>query len=350
MSIEVRPLGIACNLGCVYCYQNPERDSGQARQRSYDMQAMKDQLRKKNGPFTIFGGEGLLVPEADLEELWRWGFSKWGKNSIQTNGTLINDNHVRMFKAYNVHVGFSIDGPGALNDARWAGSLQATREATRKSLAALDRLLSEGSGVSLIVTLHRGNATADRLPIMYDWFRRLDQAGLKSARLHALEIDSHGVQKSLSLSREQTIDAFWGFHELERQLTGLKFDVFRDMISMLRGQDKRTTCIWRGCDPYTTRAVQGVEGNGQASNCTRTNKDGVEFVKSSIEGFERQVALYHTPQNDGGCKDCRFFLMCRGNCPGGRVRRRRHRPRKLRRQRLRCAQPDGRNPHVGQPV
>jgi uncharacterized protein len=62
--------------------------------------------------------------------------------------------------------------------------------------------------------------------------------------------------------------------------------------------------------------VRGVEGNGQRSNCGRTYKDGVEFVKSASPGFERYLALYQTPQTAGGCKDCRFFMMCKGQCPG----------------------------------
>ena len=82
------------------------------------------------------------------------------------------------------------------------------------------------------------------------------------------------------------------------------------------GQDNSSNCVWNACDPYTTRAVRGVEGNGQRSNCGRTNKDGIDFVKSDDEGFERYLALYHTPQEYGGCKDCRFFLMCKGQCPG----------------------------------
>ena len=28
MSIEVRPLGVKCNIQCQYCYQNPQRDAG----------------------------------------------------------------------------------------------------------------------------------------------------------------------------------------------------------------------------------------------------------------------------------------------------------------------------------
>jgi uncharacterized protein len=46
------------------------------------------------------------------------------------------------------------------------------------------------------------------------------------------------------------------------------------------------------------------------------NKDGIDYLPAENEGFERYMALYHTPQAAGGCKDCRFFLMCRGQCPG----------------------------------
>ena len=59
-----------------------------------------------------------------------------------------------------------------------------------------------------------------------------------------------------------------------------------------------------------------MEGKGQRSNCGRTNKDGIDFVKADSAGYERYIALYQTPQEYGGCKDCRFFLMCKGQCPG----------------------------------
>ena len=67
--------------------------------------------------------------------------------------------------------------------------------------------------------------------------------------------------------------------------------------------------------------MQGIEGTDQRSNCGRTNKDGIDFVKSDREGFERYLALYYTPQEYGGCKDCRFFLMCKGQCPGTAIDR-----------------------------
>jgi uncharacterized protein len=229
---------------------------------------------------------------------------------------LINDNHVRMFREYQVQVGISIDGPGELNDVRWAGTLERTRQDTAKTEAAIERLCREGMPPSLIVTLHRGNATADKLPVLHEWFRQLEAMGITSARLHDLEVDADDVGAAYALSHDENMAAFLGFAALETELSTLRFDVFDDMRNLLLGNDDQTTCVWNACDPLTTRAVRGVEGTGQSSNCGRTNKDGIDFVKAPVEGFERYLALYHTPQEHGGCSGCRFFIMCKGQCPG----------------------------------
>jgi uncharacterized protein len=318
MSIEVRPLGVKCNIQCQYCYQNPQRDAGNV-PTTFDLARMKAALDRAGANFTIFGGEPLLVPDAMLEELWAFGYQRFGSNGIQTNGTLINERHIALFKRYNVSVGISVDGPEDLNDVRWAGTLRLTREATARTHAAIERLVREGLTPSLIVTLHRNNATADKLPRMRDWFRYLDALGITSARLHDLEIESDAIGAKYGLTHEEQLAAFLEFAALQSELRQLRFDVFADIRKMLLGQDQSTTCVWNGCDPYNTRAVQGIEGHGQRSNCGRTNKDGIDFVKADREGFERYLALYHAPQSCGGCNGCRFFLMCKGQCPGGAI-------------------------------
>jgi uncharacterized protein len=315
VSIELRPLGVKCNIQCQYCYQNPQRDAGNVLHR-YDLERMKAAVEALGGGFTLFGGEPLMVPEPDLETLWAWGLQKFGGNGIQTNGTLVTHNHIRMFKQYRVQVGISVDGPGELNDVRWVGSLRRTREATARTHAAIERLCREGIPPSLIVTLHRGNATRDKLPVMHDWFRYLDSVGVTSARLHVLEVEHESIRRKYALGTGENLEAFLSFLALEKELPRLKLDVFQDMRHLLLGVDQNTTCVWNACDPYTTRAVQGVEGDGQRSNCGRTNKDGIDFTKADGEGFERYLALYHTPQEHGGCQGCRFFLMCKGQCPG----------------------------------
>lgn len=315
MGVEVRPLGVRCNIQCQYCYQNPERDAGNEL-RDYDMDRMKAAIEAEGGPFSLFGGEPLLVPEKDLEELFRWGFERFGGSDIQTNGSLLNDRHIEMFKRYRVHVGISIDGPGELNDVRWAGSLAATRDRTSRSERAIARLCEAGLPPGMIVTLHRGNASEARLPVLLDWVSGLARTGVRSFRLHLLEVESAAVRIKYALSNKENLRVLLAFLALARAEPTLSFDLFRDMRRMLLGMDERNTCVWMGCDPYFTQAVRGVEGNGQRTNCGRTNKEGIDFVKTDQPGFERYLALYQTPQASGGCQGCRFFLMCKGQCPG----------------------------------
>jgi uncharacterized protein len=315
MEVELRPLGDACNLRCRYCYQIPERKVG-GTTHQYDLAVMKAALEKENAPFRLFGGEALLVPEADLEDLWAWGQKKFGCNEIQTNGVLINENHIRMFKQYHVNVGISIDGPDELNDARWAGSAEATRKATKKIEWAIRRLCEEKHYPGLIITIHRLNATAAKLPRLASWLRELDELGVCRARLHTLEVDVPLVREPYALSTEENIQAFLHIAKLEKHLKRLRFDVFEDIRNLLMGRDKDATCCWVACDPYTTASVYGVEADGQRTNCGRVYKEGICFVKAAIQGFERYLVLYHTPQEHGGCQGCRHFLMCKGQCPG----------------------------------
>src|ERR1044072_7750209 len=263
MGVELRPLGVNCNIACQYCYQNPQRDAGNFT-KLYKIEKMKEAISASGTDcFTLFGGEPLLVPEKDLEDLFAWGYEKYGKSGIQTNGTLISDSHIRMFNQFNVRIGISIDGPGELNDVRWAGSLAKTRELTRKTEVAIERLCRDGVETNLIVTLHRCNATSDKLPVMNRWLHFLDELGVASIRLHVLEVEDVAIREKYGLSTTESLHAFLNFAHIESSLRRLKLDVFSDLHHMLAAQDKGCTCVWRACDPYTTSAVQGIEGDGR---------------------------------------------------------------------------------------
>lgn len=281
----------------------------------YDLEAMKRGLEAEGCSFTLFGGEPLLMKFLDLEEILRWGFEKYGKTSIQTNGSLITPSHVELFKRYRTGIGISVDGPGELNDSRWAGNLERTRETTARSFAAIDMLIAAGIVPSLIVTLYRGNASPERLPRLIEWLKELDRKGITDARLHALEVDHALVRDGMLLSEDESSEAFARLFELQGQLRTLKFDVFSDMAKLLLGSAEGS-CIWHGCDPLTTPAVRAVNGLGGRSNCSRTNKDGIDWVKADMPHNERSLALFETPYEDGGCQGCRFFFACQGNCPG----------------------------------
>ena len=136
MTVEIRPFGTRCNIQCRYCYQQPRRDAGHIA-KEFDLDKIKEAVLAEGDAFSLFGGEPLMVRIADLEALWSWGFERFGKNSVQTNGTLIRDAHIALFKRYNVSVGISIDGPGEMNDIRWAGRLDSTRALTARTEAAM---------------------------------------------------------------------------------------------------------------------------------------------------------------------------------------------------------------------
>ena len=315
MGIELRPRGVSCNIACKYCYQNVEREKTQGLQ-DYSLSKMLETLERSKQEFTLFGGEPLMMKFKDLERLFRWGFEKFGKNSIQSNGLLIQDRHIELFERYKVLVGISIDGPGALNDIRWQHSLAKTRSNTARIERTITKLCERGLAPSLIVTLHRDNAVADKLSRMSEWFIRLDSMGVQSARLHLLEVDNEDVRRDYTLSDEENAKALIHFCQLESELNTLRFDIGSDLRALLLGRDERVSCVWRACDPYYTTAVQGVEGNGQSTKCGRVNKDGVDYLRPENTSYERYVALEQTPQSENGCNGCRFFLMCKGQCPG----------------------------------
>ena len=328
MSIELNPVGVACNLACTYCYENSLRDAGNFKVDGYDLDAMKAGLEREHWRFSLFGGEPLLMPIEDLEEIYRWGTerlpvwgcdpAKYGGLGIQTNGSLMTDRHIEIFARYNVGVGVSIDGPGEMNDARWAGSLEKTRANTEKTLAAVRKLCAAGRPPSLIVTLHQGNAVGERRQALKAWLLEMGALGVRSVRLHVLEVDSAAVEAHLALSTAEAMEAILDLSTVP----GISADLLGDVEALLRGEDEsspghaKTTCTWNACDPLTTQAVQGIGADGASYNCTRTNKDGINWLKAGAPGYERYLALYTTPQEDGGCQGCRFFVGCKGQCPG----------------------------------
>src|ERR1035441_2680862 len=106
---------------------------------------------------------------------------------------------------------------------------------------------------ALILTLHRSNATPDKLPVLGQWLHSLEQIGVNTVRLHILEVDDPQVRAKCSLTAEENIAAFLFFARAEAGFRTLRFDVFDEMRRLLLGDDGGTTCIWRACDPYTDR-------------------------------------------------------------------------------------------------
>ncbi len=330
MTVEINPVGLRCGaenggLSCAWCYQAPLNGANVAVP-TLDIAAITKAVEKINPGkrgFSLFGGEPLLAPMETLEALFKLGLKTSGRNGVQTSGRPITEELWELLKKYKTTVSFSIEGPGELNDSRWAGSIKETRKATAHSIGYLMRALKEGVPTGLITTLYRKNASAERLPRLKDWFRELDKAGLSSVCLHILQHE--GSSKYLGLSQDETYEAVVELHKFERELKQLRFMLFRDIRALLLGKDTwkwndgsaaGVTCTWSACDPWRTPAVQGIEPDGSRSLCQRVHDSPVQWTPTSRGPLVRQLALASTPQENGGCKDCRQLITCKGQCPG----------------------------------
>lgn len=339
MSIEILPVGVTCNLRCEYCYEEAGRKKTPTAK--YHRKEVLDAARQSKGFWQLFGGEPLLLNLKDLEELLKLGHAQWGFTGLQTNGSLITPAHIELFRKYNTQVGISLDGPDDLNDSRWAGTLEATRKATARTHKGIDLVCElqrqadvtggyHSHGPTLIVTLHSGNCNEKDFPRFKQWIRELDAKGVKFINFHWLEMDYKAHKWYLDDKR--LMQCMKELHQLSTELAQMTFLNFNEAKELLRGDTSRAMCVYASCDGWSTAAVQGINNDGSPGNCTRAIKDGIDWLPGEGFGYAapwqigdpfpstrahvRQLSLYNTPQEHGGCKGCQYFVVCTGYCPG----------------------------------
>lgn len=317
MSVELMPLGVSCNSACSYCYQEPIRDAGNTSIRGrYDIDLMIKNAMKVGSYLTMYGGEALLVPKEDLEKVFAASYERFSHGGVQTNGDLIDDDHIAMFKKYGVGVGVSIDGPGKLNSLRPARNNGDWIESTKRTMENLVRLREAGVSVSIISVLHKQNGIPERLDVFKRWALWLSSIGITHINMHNFESESALAKARFSLSEERTIEAMLDLAAWLEGHPAMYWYPFVTVKELLRVNSSKANCVWHHCDPLTTPAVQAVVADGSMTNCGRASKEGIPWVKPHVAGYERYISLYQTPQNLNGCNGCRFFMMCGGECPG----------------------------------
>jgi len=307
--------------------------------KEYDMNEILSRLEeyKENYPTEtpgFHGGEPLLMKTEDMESLMEWIWENYGEGGhIQTNGTMIGDQHIELFKEYEWTVGVSCDGPGELNDHRVAyeGGEDVTRNHTEKTNKNIRRLAEEGINVGVIVVLQEGNAgTDEKLERLLEWMTDLAEYGVSGHFNPAIPYED--IQEDISLSSERLKEVYLRVWEWVKADPDHQWDPMEQYIDNLLGLDLQN-CVNNKCDVFNAGSAKIITGEGETTGCGKTWSaagDGGVFLQGESTGNEfndteeRYEMLRKTPgpafvddstPDMGGCEGCKFWNVCQGGCP-----------------------------------
>lgn len=338
-----------CNLGCEYCYEEPDREMKEEQiDNEYDLDLIMERLEEFSEKYPgidpgLHGGEPLLLPIEDLRKLYErmyelYDLSDPGRSPhVQTNGTLITDEHIELFKEFDVSIGISMDGPEELNDSRIArsGGEDVTRKMTEQTYESIRKIIEEPElQCGIICVLSKTNAgTNEKLEKLLDWLDYLNKNDVTGHYNPAIPYED--VQEDLSLSPERLKEVFISTWEWMQEEPYRQWDPMMDYQENLLAM-KLGNCVNTKCDVYNAESAKIIRGDGDTTACGKTwgaVGDGVPFLQGDSTGNEygetneRYNMLRQLPgkyseevqngevEDQGGCKGCRYWAVCQGGCP-----------------------------------
>lgn len=310
--------GVACNLmgTCLYCYEKPiaDRSAGFA----WDLDGFIRELETvvaaqppERRSVTLHGGEPLWVLKPPLLERVLQTAARHGiRVAVQTNGTILADRHIELFRHYGVCVGISLDGHlPEMNAIRAGFDPRRAVWLTDLVLRNARRLIDAGVFSGFITVLHRANV--DSIP---DWLRYAwHELGVRHIRLNPCIIDDPSL-RPYELDTDELGDLFIEVARMSLDYPGHDWRPISE-IARLFARDGNCTCIFGRCDPYRTDAERVLSGTGERRNCLKTAKDGIAYLAADRYDDVRYRLLPMIPRDYGGCQGCAYWDICQGLCP-----------------------------------
>ncbi|AKF08654.1 Putative arylsulfatase regulatory protein [Sandaracinus amylolyticus] len=331
-----KPTGAICNLDCDYCFflskeelypgstfrMSEETLSEYLRQYLESQIGPDIQIAWQGGEPTLMGLEFFRRSVALAEKHRRVGTRV--TYSIQTNGTLLDDEWCRFLRQHRVLVGLSLDGPRDLHDAyRHDKGGHPTFD---KVMRALRLLQAHEVDVNVLTSVHAANAEH---PLEVYRFLR-DEAGVRFIQtIPIVERDDSAPHDGSRVTSRSVTGAQYG-----EFLTAI-FDewVERDVGEVFVQMFDVALASWFG-EPHglcvhseTCGAALAMEHNGDLYSCDH-------FVEaehllgnihrrhmSSLASSEAQMAFGRAKRESlpRQCRQCDVRFACHGGCPKDRI-------------------------------
>lgn len=318
----------ACNLACDYCYYstcngkpgriNPVDDT------TLEI-FIKDYMAMSRGlvPFIWQGGEPLLAgydffeKVVTLQQKYTTATTR-ATNSIQTNGTLINQRWASFFKRHKFFVGVSLDGPQQINDKR---------RVTRTGKASFDlvmrgieHLREQNVPFNILTVIHENNVGhAKELMAFYEQEQFAHVQFIPCMDFQAQHPDQPGV---FSITPEAygtfLCEAFDAWYNDGKPMISVRF--FDNMVMRYLNQTAEHCIHQEACPPSLV-----FEQNGDAYPCDFYMDE--DHCLGNIRSQSLQEILQHPkmkqfselkPALSNACQSCDFVNLCYGGCPRNR--------------------------------
>ncbi|MGB4415152.1 MAG: anaerobic sulfatase-maturation protein [Paludibacter sp.] len=346
--VMAKPIGSSCNLNCSYCYYL-EKEKLYENRKNLQMsdetleKYIESYIQAQPVPevlFTWHGGETLLRDISFYRKAIalqkKYGRGRKIDNSIQTNGTLLNDDWCKFFKDNNFLVGISIDGPEHCHDIyRKNKGGKGTFRQVMKGIELLQKHQVEFNTLSVI-----NNYNVDFPLEIYNFFKEIGSTYMQFSPivekisksrpdgLHLLPPD--GIGSEDALVAPWTVDAkkFGQFYisifdEWVKKDVGKYYvQLFDAALAGTVGQMPGVCIFGETCGHATV-----MEFNGDMYACdhyvfpeykignikTHTIYEMVFSPKQLRFGADKRDTL---PTQ---CRECEFLKLCHGECPKNRI-------------------------------
>ena len=354
-NIMIKPAGSLCNLDCHYCYylDKSERIYG-GREPVMDLEMLETCVREyisandvSEVTFNWHGGEPLVLGidfyKKAVELQRKYSGGKVIRNTLQTNGTLVNSEWASFFKDNGFLIGISIDGPEDIHDRyrKDKGGAPTFRRVIEginimyrygveyNTMSTVNKA-SEGRGVEVYDFLKQlGTGYMQFMPVVEHIKYPLGSAGreIKSARPYISDPREEGSRiapwsvSPIAYGRFMC-DIFdeWVLHDVGKYFVNL-FDC--------------TLANWCGVQPGTCAYAETcggnsiIEHNGDLYSCDhfvypdyrignikeRSLREMMESGVQSKFGIDKRNGLPYK------CSRCKYFFACHGECPKHRFNR-----------------------------
>lgn len=339
-NITTKTVGSSCNLRCKYCYYlekgsyyknkvTPMMDS-----RTLEV-FIRDYIAAQPTTDVVFvwhGGEPLLRPIAFYENVIKLQM-KYGRghniaNSIQTNGTLLNNDWSAFFRDKGWLVGLSIDGPQEIHDKFRKD--RNGKSSFDKVMAGIESLNKNGVEWNILATVNSENSEK---PV--ETYRFLKSLGTRFLQFTPVveryrndgflctRGDSEKSVAEFSVSPEKWGDFLIGMFDdwVKKDVGEIFVQTFDATLANWVGVQSPVCTMARTCGN-----ALAVEFNGDVYSCDHFvfpqyklgnihKKPLIEMVLDPRQqkfGFDKSTTL------PGKCKECQYLFACNGECPRNR--------------------------------